>query len=115
MEFEIPFEDQYCLLESFQRHEDKRIRVLHVLKMSKNLKKICIGRANRCEARIVDISVSRLHSEIRYEKDGFWILDSNSKFGTLLGSNKPSLLKVNQPQYVQVGRSLLIAMVEKPW
>lgn len=115
VEFEIPKEDDYVLLESFQRHEDKRIRVLHVLRFNKDMKKINIGRANKCEARIIDISVSRVHSQIRFEKDGFWIMDSNSKFGTLLGSNQPSLLKVNEPQYVQIGRSLLIAMVESPW
>ncbi|CAI2376075.1 unnamed protein product [Moneuplotes crassus] len=115
VEFEIPDQDEYVLLESFQRHEQKRVRILHVLRMNSDMRRINIGRANKCEARIIDISISRLHSQIRYEKDGFWILDSNSKFGTLIGRDKPSLLQVNEPQYVQVGRSLLIAMVEKPW
>ena len=43
------------------------------------------------------------------------MVDSNSKFGTLLYSYKPIALKINEPIYVQWGRSLLIALVEKPW
>lgn len=86
-----------------------------MISFNRNKKRIDIGRANNCETRIIDISVSRNHSQLRKEKDGIWILDSNSKFGTLLYSFKPLLLKVDEPQYVQWGRSLLIFMVEKPW
>ena len=89
------------LLESFQKHEDKKVRFLHVINFSNNKHKINIGRANNCEARIIDISVSRHHSQIRREKDGFWLLDSGSKFGTLLYKASPSKLKLGEPQYVQ--------------
>lgn len=36
------------------------------------------------ELNISDISVSRNHSYITYEEDGFYIYDLNSKFGTLI-------------------------------
>jgi hypothetical protein len=101
IEFDLPKTDDYVILESFQKHEEKKVRFLHVISFSHNKKKIDIGRANNCETRIIDISVSRNHSQLRKEKDGVWILDANSKFGTLLYSFKPLLLKIDEPQYVQ--------------
>ena len=77
-------------------------------------KKINIGRANNWDTRIVDISVSRQHSAIRKEKDGFWLCDLDSKFGTLIYKFKPSLLILDEPQYVQWGRTLLIFIMEQP-
>lgn len=114
LEFEIPEHDDYILLESFQKHDEKKVRFLHVINFSGNKRRINIGRANNCETRIIDISVSRQHSLIRKENDGFWICDANSKFGTLLYKNTPCLLKVDEPQYVQCGRTLMIFMLEKP-
>lgn len=98
-----------------RRGRTNKIRFLHVIKFNSQKKKISIGRGNDWETKIVDISVSRHHAQIKKEKDGFWMVDSNSKFGTLLYSFTPILLKINEPQYVQIGRSLLIVMVEKPW
>lgn len=43
-----------------------------------------MGRGQNCELNISDISVSRTHSYIVYEKNHFFIHDHNSKFGTLL-------------------------------
>lgn len=42
------------------------------------------GRGADCDIRITDISVSRTHAIIRLEKDGFYIEDNMSKFGTLI-------------------------------
>jgi len=114
LEYKIPEEGDYIILESFQKHGDKKVRFLHVINFSNNNNKINIGRSNDCEARIVDISVSRHHSVIRKENDGIWISDANSKFGTLLYKPQPSLLIRNDPQYVQWGSWLLIIQLEKP-
>lgn len=43
-----------------------------------------LGRGHQCEIRITDISVSRTHSEIRYEHGKFYLRDLKSKFGTLV-------------------------------
>ena len=43
-----------------------------------------LGRGHQCEIRVTDISVSRTHSEIRYEKGKFYVKDLKSKFGTLV-------------------------------
>ena len=115
LEYKIPEEGDYIILESFQKHGDKKVRFLHVINFSNNKNKINIGRSNDWETRIVDISVSRHHSMIRKEKDGIWIWDSNSKFGTLLYKGIPSLLTHNDPQYVQWGSCLLIIQLEQPW
>lgn len=114
LEYKIPDEGDYIILESFQKHGDKKVRFLHVINFSNNTNKINIGRSNDCETRIVDISVSRHHSVIRKENDGIWIWDANSKFGTLLYKSEPSLLVCKDPQYVQWGSCLLIVQLERP-
>jgi len=43
-----------------------------------------MGRGSDSDVRISDISVSRCHALIKYEKDGFYLEDNNSKFGTLV-------------------------------
>jgi len=43
-----------------------------------------LGRGNDTDIRITDITVSRLHAKIRKEKDGFYLEDNESKFGSLV-------------------------------
>ena len=43
-----------------------------------------VGRGHQCEMRVNDISVSRVHAEVRYENNKFYIKDMKSKFGTLI-------------------------------
>lgn len=45
---------------------------------------IKMGRGHQCEIRLQDISVSRTHSEIKYQDGEFYLIDQNSKFGTLV-------------------------------
>lgn len=45
---------------------------------------IKLGRGHECEIRITDISVSRKHAFIKTQNNEFYILDNNSKFGTLV-------------------------------
>ena len=54
---------------------------------------IRLGRGQESDVRISDISVSRTHALIKLEKNGFYIEDNNSKFGTLALINHP--LEVN--------------------
>ena len=42
--------------------------------------------------RVPDISVSRLHSQLVYKKDTFYLEDLDSKFGTLLLLDKPMVI-----------------------
>jgi len=43
-----------------------------------------LGRGHESEVRINDISVSRCHAIIKCRKDGFYIEDNLSKFGTIV-------------------------------
>lgn len=46
IDYEIPETGDYIMLESFQKHEEKKVRFLHVINFSNNKNKISIGRAN---------------------------------------------------------------------
>jgi predicted component of type VI protein secretion system len=43
-----------------------------------------VGRGHQCEMRVNDISVSRVHAEVRFENNKFYLKDLKSKFGTLV-------------------------------
>lgn len=58
--------------------------------------------------RVPDISVSRLHSQLVFKNDQFYIEDLESKFGTLVLMHRPFIFeKPGTPIKVQVGRSIL--------
>lgn len=48
-----------------------------------NKNNIKLGRGHDADIRIADISVSRCHATLKYEKGIFYIEDNNSKFGTV--------------------------------
>ena len=64
------------------------------------------GRGHQCDLRISDISVSRFHSFIKYDKGLFSIFDNNSKFGTLILIQKPVQIKAEKLA-IQVGRTVI--------
>ena len=73
---------------------------------------IKIGRANECEIRLTDISVSRRHAEIKLVDGDFYIKDTGAKFGTLVewnrvGSNKADIITINRKKNlkIQLGRT----------
>ena len=47
-------------------------------------KELSVGRNNSSEVIMNDISVSRSHCYLTYEKGTLFIKDKNSKFGTLI-------------------------------
>jgi pSer/pThr/pTyr-binding forkhead associated (FHA) protein len=63
-----------------------------------------MGRGHQCEIRLQDISVSRMHSEIKFEGGEFYVNDLNSKFGTLVRLDK--VVELNSKIRLQIGRSL---------
>ncbi len=65
---------------------------------------------------MTDISVSRFHALIKRENNTFTIEDNNSKFGTLILIQNPSL-KIMQSTYlpIQVGRTCFHLTVKKPF
>jgi pSer/pThr/pTyr-binding forkhead associated (FHA) protein len=57
--------------------------------------------------RINDISVSRLHALLKYQDDGFYIEDNNSKFGTIVLIQDKLYLNKDHTMAVQVGRTVV--------
>ncbi|CAD8071436.1 unnamed protein product [Paramecium primaurelia] len=93
----------YIILEQITRQESlsKSLTFMHAFGTCS----VSIGRGHNSEIRCQDISVSRNHAIISYEKQ-WYIEDQNSKFGTLrIIQNKLKLLK--EVQEIQIGRVLL--------
>eukprot|EP01017_Pseudomicrothorax_dubius_P003642 TRINITY_DN10563_c0_g2_i2.p1 TRINITY_DN10563_c0_g2~~TRINITY_DN10563_c0_g2_i2.p1 ORF type:complete len:497 (+),score=83.83 TRINITY_DN10563_c0_g2_i2:37-1527(+) len=104
-----PQDTPYLILESITK-EKKAGRAIHVLRVGEEGVKL--GRGHQCDVRIGDISVSRLHAEIKYQNDSFLITDNNSKFGTLVLLQEPYLIR-EEKVAVQVGRTV-ITFVMRP-
>jgi len=59
-------------------------RNIHMLTATPSKQDFKLGRGHESEVRINDISVSRCHAIIKCRKDGFYIEDNLSKFGTIV-------------------------------
>lgn len=64
-----------------------------------------MGRGHQCDMRISDISVSRIHTHIKFENDRFLVFDNDSKFGTLILLNKDYPVKSDKAA-IQIGRTV---------
>ena len=69
-----------------------------------------IGRNETLPIQILDPKASRKHLQIRYEKDedAYYILDMNSKHGTLVNGIKISEQKLLDNDYVTIGNTNLM-------
>ena len=104
---------QYLILEVLCKDKGSQ-KGLHVVHMS-NKSSIKLGRAQECELRITDISVSRNHAKINYIGGNFYLEDNGSKFGTLVQVKRPILLEQNKELTMQSGRSLITYSIKLPW
>ena len=76
---------------------------------------IKVGRGHDCQVRITDISVSRLHAFFRKSTRGDFLLEDNgSKFGTLIQVRKPYFILKDEPNFFQLGRTILEINVKVP-
>lgn len=74
---------QFILLESMPLDKNTS-RNIHMLTVTSHKTEFKLGRGHESEVRINDISVSRCHAIIKCRKDGFYIEDNLSKFGTIV-------------------------------
>jgi len=80
----------YIVLESISSNTSK---VIHVVNFERTIK-ISIGRGHDAHVRVTDISVSRLHAMlIRSTQGYYYLMDNDSKFGTLALVRTPLKLK----------------------
>lgn len=92
----------------------QNIKILHIVDMGAGIL-IKVGRGHDCQVRVTDISVSRLHGFFRKSSQGFFLLEDNaSKFGTLIQVRKPFMLVLDQPNFFQLGRSIMELTVKIP-
>lgn len=97
---------QYILLESMPLDKNTS-RNIHMLTVTDKKSEFKLGRGHESEVRINDISVSRCHAIIKCRKDGFYIEDNLSKFGTIVLLKEKLRLAEDHTMAVQVGRSVV--------
>lgn len=105
--------EKYIILEGLCKDKDSS-KWLHVISLC-NKDSIRMGRSNDCELRVSDISVSRLHANIKIIGDSYYLEDKNSKFGTLVQIKRPLALETGLDLMIQAGRTVLIFSLKKPW
>ena len=73
---------------------------------------IKIGRGHECDVKINDISVSRIHALLKYDKNNGKLLIRNlkSKFGTLILLKRPFVIKEKKINF-QIGRTFIEAFL----
>jgi len=100
-----PKTESFILLESLI-HERNTSRIVSIIMPDETKNIFKLGRGHESDVRIYDISVSRLHAQLRCTKDGYFIEDNNSKFGTLALIPR---LEINPilSRAVQVGRTAI--------
>jgi predicted component of type VI protein secretion system len=97
-------EPHYVVFESISQNTSKVIHVVNLLHHNE----IKIGRGHEADIRVTDISVTRTHAKLRKTAKGYFVLEDNkSKFGTLALIRSPFAMSLNEPNYIQAGRTLL--------
>jgi len=104
---EVPWtQPPFIVLENMVRDSQQHAqRGLHIISLAEKMLKI--GRGHESDVRIADVSISRCHATIRFERGHFILEDNNSKFGTLVAMKKPRLLEPGCSLSIQMGRTVL--------
>lgn len=106
-----PDSGKFLILESFTNTLHKTIHVIHFdddFASANSPIEFKVGRDNEVDVRITDISVSRVHANLTFSNDNYYIKDNESKFGTLilLQSPWPIPYESNMTLTLQLGRYL---------
>ena len=113
IDFSQEFEN-YLTLESLTLDRQNN-KFIYVINLNKD-RKLKIGRGHEARVILSDISVSRIHCIMTVEKNQVYIEDNDSKFGTLILVQCPTIkLSENLPLYIQVGRTFFDCKLIKPF
>ena len=106
---ELPEDTNYMILESLTCVKEKQnYKNIYVIKLTGD--DITIGRNDKNDIIDTDISISRFHSVLKFNKDtGNITLENESKFGTLVLVKNNIKLTDNKKIYFQVGRTFITA------
>ena len=95
----------YLIIETITLDEEGN-KFLYVISLLN--KEIKIGRGILSDILLSDVSVSRVHCKINIEGNNIFLQDNDSKFGTLVLIQTPTIKMVeNLPLFIQVGRTFL--------
>ena len=67
-----------------------------------------LGRSRECEVRLPDANSSRRHAEIRYEDEGWWIVDLGSTNGTLVNGKRAKRERLRDGDVVTLGSTDIV-------
>ena len=106
---QLPEDTNYMILESLTCVKEKQnYKNIYVIKLTGD--DITIGRNIKNDIIDTDISISRFHSVLKFNKDtGNITLENESKFGTLVLVKNNIKLTDNKKIYFQVGRTFITA------
>ena len=111
LDFKSEFEN-YFTFESLTLDKNNT-KFIYVVNLDNNIK-LRLGRGKDSQLTLGDISVSRVHAILTIENKNIYIQDNNSKFGTLILVQSPSLKIIeNLPLYIQIGRTFLFCNLQK--
>ena len=96
----------YIILESLNSEKNSG-RTIHTVVIKGDQKVFQLGRGHDLDLRINDISVSRRHASLEYREDGFYVVDFQSKFGTLVLLSHNITIPENVTQTYQIGRTIV--------
>lgn len=95
--------------------DKKKNKFIYVISLDKN-KQLKIGRGHDSNILLSDISVSRIHSIMTIQNKNVYIEDNNSKFGTLILVQTPTIRMVEGLALnIQVGRTFIRCNVKRPF
>ena len=96
----------YIILESLNSEKNSS-RTIHTVVIKSEQRVFQLGRGHESDLRINDISVSRRHASLEYRDDGFYVVDYQSKFGTLVLLSGNVVVPDSTHQTLQIGRTVV--------
>ena len=108
----IPPTGDFILLETINK-DKTATRTIYIIMPTPDKSLLRLGRGHEADVRISDISVSRLHAQIKCSPDGYFLEDNHAKFGTLYYHPEAVQLENDPLRTFQVGRTV-ISVVQKP-
>jgi pSer/pThr/pTyr-binding forkhead associated (FHA) protein len=103
----LPEEIDYIYLESLDYIKDNNnIKMVHIVQLIDE--EITIGRKDNNDIIINDISISREHALLRYDKNNgnLFLEDKNGKFGTLV-LVRGNIKITEEKTYFQIGKTYM--------
>ncbi len=111
LDFTDDYKD-YLALETLTLDEENN-KFLYIISLDKK-SEIRVGRGISSDVLLSDVSVSRVHCLFSIEGKNIFLQDNNSKFGTLILVQTPSIkIAENLPLCIQVGRTFFNINVEQ--